>query len=555
MGGSRLLRFRCPSQTLPNESRAADVLTGLSVAGLLLPEAVAYSGLANLPPQAGVIGLLAGLFCYALIGRSRYAMVTATSSSAAVLASATSVLAGGGAAGGRLALASILVAATGVAFVLAGAARLGAMSNLIARPVLRGFSFGLALVIAVKQWPHLVGLQAHGDFFPLLIDMLRSAGAWQPASLAAGAGALIGLFALERVPQVPGMLVVIVAGIAAAPWLAAHGVLLTGPIHLALEMPSFALPANGEWLSLVEFSLALMFILYAESYGSIRTFALKHDDAVRPNRDLIALGVANIVSGAFHGTPVGAGYSGTSANEAAGARSRAAGLYAALTVLILVWLFLPWIERIPDPILAAIVIHAVSKSLRIAVLRPYFRWQRDRLVALTAVAAVLAFGMIDGLLAAIAFSLAMLLRSLAAPRLSVLGRMGEHDFVSVTRFAQAVRAPGMLVLRPEAPLFFANADVLLAAARQLVLMQPDARLVIFSLEESPDLDGTALESLGEFAQWLSARGVELRVARLKEAARDALARAGFGELPLCGLDYSSVDDAVSGRSAGTPGRA
>ena len=133
-------------------------------------------------------------------------------------------------------------------------------------------------------------------------------------------------FALERVRYVPGMLMVIVAGIAAAPWLAAHGVVLTGPIHLTLERPSFAMPPGDRWLPLVEFALALMFILYAESYSSIRTFALKHDEIVRPNRDLIALGIANVVSGAFHGTPVGAGYSGTSANEAAGAQSRAAGL-------------------------------------------------------------------------------------------------------------------------------------------------------------------------------------------------------------------------------------
>jgi MFS superfamily sulfate permease-like transporter len=137
----------------------------------------------------------------------------------------------------------------------------------------------------------------------------------------------------------------------------------------------------------------------------------------------------------------------------------------------------------------------------------------------------------------------------------VLGRVGTHDFVSVARFAQAQRAPGVLVLRPEEPLFFANADPLLAAARQLVLQQADARLVVFSLEESPDLDGTALEAFGEFAQWLAARGIEMRVARLKEAARDALLRACFGALPLSGLDYSSVDDAVSGKSEGPPGRA
>src|SRR6202040_892067 len=146
----------------------ADALAGLSLAGLLLPEAVAYSGLANLPPQAGVIGLFAGLLCYALIGRSRYAIVSATSSSAAVLAAATLAL-GANAVAQRIAWASMLVCATGIAFLLAGSARLGAMSNLIARPVLRGFSFGLALVIAVKQWPHIAAVQTHStDLFALL---------------------------------------------------------------------------------------------------------------------------------------------------------------------------------------------------------------------------------------------------------------------------------------------------------------------------------------------------------------------------------------------------
>src|SRR5580700_8603222 len=146
----------------------ADAVAGLSLAGLLLPEAVAYSGLANLPPQAGVIGLFAGLVCYAVFGRSRYAIVTATSSSAAVLAAATLAL-GANVPAQRVALASIMVVATGFAFLLASCARLGAMSNLIARPVLRGFSFGLALVIAVKQWPHIAAVQTHStDLFALL---------------------------------------------------------------------------------------------------------------------------------------------------------------------------------------------------------------------------------------------------------------------------------------------------------------------------------------------------------------------------------------------------
>lgn len=525
---------------------SADVLAGLSIAGLLLPEAVAYSGVANLPPQAGVIALFAGLLCYGLIGRSRFAIVSATSSSAAVLASAMLAL-GANTVAERVALASALVMGTGIAFALAGCLRLGAMSNLIARPVLRGYAFGLALVIAVKQWPHLVDMPASASgFFALLSELLRGFSSWQLPSLGCGLAALAGLFVLERIPRVPGALVVIVASIAAAGFLAAHGVVLTGPIHLSLALPQFTDP-QARWLPLGEFSLALMFILYAESYGSIRTYALKHDDEVQPNRDLVAFGVANVLSGLFQGTPVGAGYSGTSANEAAGAQSRFAGLFAAAIVLALVLLFLSWIERIPQPVLAAIVIHAVSRSLRVGVFRNYFRWQRDRLVVLAAVLAVILFGVLNGLLVAIAFSVGMLLKALVSPRLSVLGRVGEHDYVSVVRFPKAQILPGMLVLRPEEPLFFGNAEPLFLQARDAVMRQPGTKLVVLSLEESADLDSTALESLGEFCSWLNGRGAELRLARLKDSARDALLRANLPQLSGAALDYSSVDDAVRGQ--------
>lgn len=540
-----IARMSAPAAPPPS---IADLLAGLSIAGLLLPEAVAYSGVANLPPQAGVIALFAGLVCYGLLGGSRFAIVSATSSSGAVLAAALLALDATSAAE-RVRLAVFLVAGAGCAFALSGALRFGTMSYLIARPVLRGYAFGLALVIAVRQWPALVHLHTRNtEFFALLAELVQHAATWQLPSLACGLGALAGLFALERVRRVPGALVVIVVSIAAAPQLAARGVALTGPIRLALGFPGLAAPPPGHWLQLAEFSLALMFILYAESYGSIRTYALKHDDAVRPNRDLLALGVANLVAGLLQGTPVGAGYSATSANDAAGAQSRFAGLAAAAVVLALVLLFLPWIERIPAPVLAAIVIHAVSRSLRLSVFADPFRWQRDRLVALAAVLAVMVFGVLNGLLAAIAFSVAMLLRSLASPRLTVLGRMGAHDYVSLERFPHALTVPGVLVLRPEEPLFFGNAEPLLTQARQLVLAQPAVRLVVLNLEESPDLDSTALETLGEFCTWLALRSASIRVARLKDAAREALARAAFAQLPAAALDYSSVDDAVRGES-------
>ena len=534
------------SASAPGSTIGVDVLAGLSIAGLLLPEAVAYSGIAGLPPQAGVIALLVGLVCYGLLGRSRYAIVSATSSSAAVLAAGTLALAGPAGAA-RAAVAATLVLLTGGCFLIAGVARLGGLSHLIARPVLRGFTFGLACVIALKQLPNLFGLPGlHGDFVPLLLTTLvKSIGQIQPATMGAGVIALLLLFLCERVRRLPGSLLVIVLGVAASGWLAQHGVTLTGAINLTPDWSLPVWPTSGQWLPSIELAAALLLVLYAESYGAIRAFALKHGDPVEANRDLLVIGVANALSGLLHGMPLGAGYSGTSANEAAGARSRLAGLVAAACVLLMVLLLLRWIERIPEPVLAAIVIHAVSKSWRLSVFKPYLQWKRDRLVALAAVVAVLALGILNGLLVAIAFSLVMLLRQLATPRLSVLGQLpGSHDFVDIAEHPSAQEQAGMLILRPEEPLFFANAESILALARQRVDEHAGTRVVVLSLEESSDLDSTALESLADFATWLSARDIPLRVARLKDAVRELLLRAALPQLLPQALDFWSVQDAA-----------
>lgn len=525
---------------------AADLLAGLSIAGLLVPEAVAYSGIAGLSPQAGMAALFVGLLCYGVLGRSRYAIVSATSSSAAVLAAGTLALAGPAGAT-RAAVAGMLVLLTGGCFMLAGVLRLGGVSQLIARPVLRGFTFGLACVIALKQLPNLLGLSAlRGDFVPLLVaTMVRTASQIKFTTAVAGVLALLLLFICERLRRLPGTLLVIVLGVACSGWLAQRGVALTGAIDMVPHWAPPVWPSSGQWVHSIELALALLLVLYAESYGAIRAFALKHGDPVDANRDLWVIGLANVLSGLFHGMAVGAGYSGTSANEAARAHSRVAGLAAAGSVLLMVSLLLRWIERIPEPVLAAIVIHAVSKSWRLAAFRPYLRWKRDRLVALAAILAVLALGILDGLLVAIAFSLILLLRQLTTPRVSVLGRLGDsHDFVDVERHPQAVVPRGVLILRPEEPLFFANAASMLALARERVSQRGDTRVVVLSLEESPDLDSTSLEELTDYSAWLAQRRITLRVARLKDEVRDVLKRTALPQFGPADLNFWSVEDAA-----------
>lgn len=509
---------------------------------------MAYSSIGNLPPQAGVIALFAGLVCYGLFGSSRFAIVSATSSSAAVLAAATASMSNGDA-GLRLTLAIGLVLLAGLFFLLAGLARMGNVTDFIAKPVLRGFAFGLAIVIVLKQWASMVGVHPpNGDMLRFVPALLGQIGDWNPVGIGIGAAALALLFLCARYPRVPGGLLVIALGIAAGKWLnlAHYGVGLVGTIPLELSTPTLPLLSRSEWLRLGELGIALVMILYAESYGSIRGFAVKHGDAVAPNRDLLALGASNLVSGLFHGMPVGAGYSATAANEAAGAQSRLAGWIAALTLLAIVLTVLPWIALAPQPVLAAIVIHAVSQTLNPAIFRPYFSWRRDRLVIIATVLGVLLLGVLDGLLAATGLSLMLLLRRFSESGIAVLGRLGQgHDFVNMALHPEAQPVPGILILRPDQPLFFANVERILQQARHTIAAAgPAVHSVILSLEESPDLDGTSLEALHDFYLFAAGRNKRLLLARLKEPVFDLLQRVAPDGLPAPSFSALSVAETV-----------
>lgn len=523
-----------------------DLLAAVSIAGLLIPEAVAYSGLAGLPPQAGLIALVIGLIVYGLTGSSRYAIVSSTSSSAAVLAATVQNM--DGSPSTQLAVAAMLVAVTGGLFILASAARLGGMSDFISRPVLRGFTFGLALTIVIKQLPTILVVPVrHSDTLRIALDLLAGLPHANLVSLAVGGLALAVLFTCGRRSRLPASLLVIVMGIAASYFIDwhQHGVAVVGAIDLqniGLHVPQLDRDA---WLQAVELGMALVLILYAESYGSIRSFALKHGDTVSANRDLFALGCANLLSGLLRGMPVGAGYSATSANEAAGAQSRRAGLCAALIIALAVWLLLPQLARTPEAVLAAIVIFAVSHSLHPAVFRPYWVWRRDRLVTVAAILAVLVLGVLHGLLAGIGLSLIMTLRKLSEPKLSTLGRLGSsHDFVDLALHADAKAVPGVLIVRPEAQMFFANADRLFGGVMQLIKAQPSLRAVMLSLEESPDLDGTALESLAVFTAACRSRKLQLILARLKPAALQVLRRMADEQGEGVMLSELSVDESL-----------
>lgn len=521
------------------------------MAGLLLPEAVAYSGIAGLPAQAGLVGLLVGLLVYAAFGTSRFALVSATSSSAAVMGAALLPMAGRDQQVFQ-ALAAGMVALCGIFFALAAVARLGQVTDFIAKPVLRGFGFGLGLTIITRQALASLGLHpVHPDWLRMVLTLAwpEPTPHWDVWGGAVCLAAWLVLVALRRWRWLPGTLVVLVLSIALDHWhpWQALGVPVVGSIDLGHWKPAWPTLGRAQWLRLGELAFALVLVLYAESYGAIRSLALKHKDSTQPNRDLAVLGAANLLSGLFSGTPVGAGFSASVANEVAGARSRWAGVTAAVVVVLIVSLFLPELARTPQPVLAAIVIHALGHTLDPALFRPYWHWRRDRFLVVATLIGVLVLGVLDGLLAAIGISVLLSLRDQSTPVITRLGRLDAgHDFVDLEAHPDAQEIPQLLILRPEAPLFFVNADRVQAEIQRLVEQNPlPLRAVMLSMEESADVDGTTIEAIQALAQSLAERGLQLVLARLKPLALDGLRRATTPALPAGALMEWSVDLCVS----------
>jgi len=529
----------------------SDLLVGASIAGVILPEAIAYAGLANLTPTTGIIAACVGLILYGLIGTSRFAIVTATSSSAAVLLAATRSIPGYEVIA-PVQLVSALVMTTGLLFLLCSLFHLGRIAHFIARPVVRGLAMGLALTIVLRQFAGMASLHtAHQNAVALLYELLCRMHDWNFAGIALGAATVLLLNICKRFPRIPGALLVLLLGVALSATVNLRLLNINTVGDIVLSPSSFAhwqLPALDidQWLRIAELSIALMLILFAESYGSIRTTALQQGDAIHVNRDLLALGCANLCSGLLQGMPVGAGYSATTTNQAIGAKSNLAGLSAAIYILIVLWMLLKYFALIPEPMLAAIIIFAMQHALSVKSLQPYFKWRRDRLIVIVAIIAVLVFGILDGLLASIALSLMLLIRGLAQPRISVLGRLGDsHDYVPVNSHADIHSIPGVLIVRPDEPLFFANVDDIFEKVLSELQRAADVRTLILSLEESPTIDSTVVESLDLFSRQIHERGCKLVLARLKEPVQHVLQRAQLQHLNEAVLNTISVAAVVS----------
>ena len=529
-----------------------DLVAGLTTWGVMVPVALAYATLAGLPPEYGLITAFAALAAYALFGTSRHLRVTTSSTMAIMSFSLVTPLAGGDAMR-FLALSAALALIVGALLIIAGVARLGFISEFLAKPVVTGFIIGVAVTVIVRQLPKLLGIPgSSGSVFDQLRSIIVHLPETDPLTLVVGGGALLLIFGLRRLDRrIPGPLVAMVLGIVAVVvfGLAEQGVAVVGEV--ATLMPTVGLPNVGlsDLTYLVTGAAGIVFLAVGESLGAARSFGARHHYEIDGDQEMIALGAANTASGLFGGFLADASLSQSATAETSGARTQLSALVTSGLVLATALLLAPLFENLAWAVLAAIIIASVLSLIDVGELRRYWAWRRtDALLATAALIGVATTDVLAGLVIAVLLSLLMLLLRASRPYVAVLGRMpGDRAvYADLGRHPDADAIPELLIVRLDAPLYFFNSSVTRSEIVALVDGQPSPpRMIILDVGATADLDVTTTDMLAQLLDDLEERGVALSLAQAKGKVRDRLARTGL--LERIGSDgiYFSVAQAVA----------
>jgi len=527
-----------------------DLLAGLTLAAFAVPDGMAYASLAGLPPQYGLYAALVAPLVYFLFATSRQAVVGPSSSEAILLASVLAVIALGDPYR-YVMLASFTAILVGIIALTVWLLRMGFLVNLISAPVLKGFLVGTGLVIIMSQIPKIMGIAgAPQDFLDKGVYILQNLGGVNPYSMAIGIIGLGILLVLEKkAPGLPGSLVLVVGSIiiTSLSSLPEKGVAIVGSVPSGI--PCFSIPnvTVGDFSSVFPLALALFLLAYVELTTITRMYAKTNNYEIKTDQELIGLGMASIGTGFFQGFPVAGSFSKSAVNNRAGALTPLAGAIAGLFIMLVVLFFTGFLFYLPLPILAALIIAAVVKMVDFP---GFFHiWSVNKYevyIAMITFAGVLIFGILFGVVIGVFLSLVGILYNISFPHIPVEGRIpGTTLYGDIARKPIKEELSGVLVLRVDAPLIFANAHILQSRVNELIQEQATpVKLVVIDLSPSPIIDITATEILKDLKTDLVKKDISLRIANANGKVRDILRAAGVdgttGEVKL----DSSVNDVI-----------
>jgi len=518
---------------------AVDLIAALTVWALVVPEAMAYASLAGMPAETGLYAALVAPLAYAIFGTSRQLNV-GPSSTVAVLSFAVVAPLAGSDPDLFIQYTTALAILVGAMFIVAGLVKLGFIADFMSKPVLDGFIVGLALTIAAGQLHKLFGIESTGEyadnFFGDIAEVVTNLDETVMVTFVIGAASLALLFILERVNEkIPAALVVTFLAIIVVSVfnLEEQGVHVIGEI--AAGLPSLGWPDIGldGWIDLVPGAIGIVIVAFAESVAAARTYARKHNYEVDADQEMVALGAANAATGLFGSFTVDGSLSKTAAADQAGQKTQFASIAVSAAVLITILFLTGLFENLPEATLGAIVIHAVWHLINFNKVGRYWNIRRDDFWAgLVGLLGVLIFDILTGLLLAVGVSFLLLLARVSRPYWAVLGRTGDEGsdeaaFQSLDAHPDAETIPGLIIIRFDAELMFANATVFsdhVHTAVRAAATKP--RVVLIDAEAISDIDATAISVVQDLRTDLENAGIQLWVARLKARVADIQARAG-----------------------------
>jgi high affinity sulfate transporter 1 len=561
MSGGTLQRWAPGVRMLRSYERSwlrPDLLAGIVLAAILVPQGMAYAQLAGLPSVTGLYTTIACLVGYAVFGPSRVLVLGPDSSiSPLILAAITPLLAGSSDAGTAIALAGMLAALVGITEIALGAGRLGFVADLLSKEVQVGYMNGLGITIIVGQLPKLFGFSTSGDSFlkdvRLFFEGLDETHA---ATLAVGVAALVVLLVLPRVTsRVPAVLVAVVGAtsLSALLGLSDHGVDTVGSLPQGFPTPSIPWTSAKDVGPLFVAAIGITLVSLTDTIATATSFAARRGEEVAPDQEMIGMGAANVAAGLFQGFAVSTSGSRTAVAEQSGAKSQMTGLVGAALVALLLLVFNSLLADLPQAALAAVVIAAALSLIDVAILRRYFRVRRSALaISLVATAGVILLGVLQGIVVAVGLAILLFFRRNWWPHGAVLGYVDAIEgWHAIGDHAAAEQIPGVVVYRWEAPLFFANAGTFRQQIRKLARERRPAWIVL-QCEAITDVDVTAAEMLEQLDHELNADGIHLAFAELRSRLQDLILRYGLLETLDRDHFYPSLEGALDAIKASGP---
>ncbi len=534
-----LLRFAPGLRVISSYRREwlpKDIVAGVVLTTLLVPQGMAYAELAGLPPITGLYTSIMCLLGYAAFGPSRILVLGPDSSLGPMIAATIlPLLAAKGDAKRAVALASVLAIMVAAIMIVAAIAKLGFIANLISRPTMVGYMNGLALTILVGQLPKLFGFKVEAEGlireFSEFVKGLAN-GEAVAAAAAVGIGAVVLILVLQRwLPKVPAVLIAVVLAIAATTVfsLAEHGVGLVGVLPKGfppLTVPHVGLDDLGP---LFAGALGIALVSLADTISTASAFAARSGQEIHGNGEMIGIGAANLAAGFFQGFPVSTSGSRTAVAERSGAKTQLTGVTGAVLIILMIVLVPGLFRNLPQPALAAVVITA---SLSLADIPATARLWRQRkaefLLSIAAFGGVALLGVLPGIAIAVALSILNVFRRAWWPYETRLGRVeGLEGYHDVRSYPAAQHLPGLVIYRFDAPLIFANAKTFRDEIRRLAQADPEPRWIVLAAEPVTDVDTTASDVLEELDEALNARGISLVFAELKDPVRRKIERYGL----------------------------